>query len=83
VALPWHKWRRPGATGDGIDEWYVPVVKSNTCVGVIVRAFVMGQECVANISTLTSKFLYKQISRNNYGIINRSHSVQQGVSVTM
>ena len=83
VALPWHKRRRPGVTGDGSDEWYISEITSSTCVSVIIRAFVMVQECVANISTFALKFLYKQISINTYGVINRNHSVEQCVSVRM
>ena len=83
MALPWSTCRRPGAAGDGSDEWYISVITSTTCVSVIIRAFVMVQECLANISTFILKFPYKQISRNDYGVINRNHSVEYGVSVRM
>lgn len=79
------KWRRPEAAGDGSDERYISVITSSTSVTVIIRAFVMIQECVANtrISTFTLQFLYKQISRNSYGVTNHYRSVEQGVSVKM
>ena len=52
----------PGAAGDGSDEWYISVTTSSTWVSVIIRAFVMVQECVANICTFTLQFFINKYS---------------------